>query len=175
MPFPLAALGAAAAGLVGGIAQNAAQARLSRDQMRFQERMRDTAYQAAVKDLRAAGLNPMLAYSQGGASTPSGSMPDVQNVISPALSNAMQVKRMDQELRLMGAQRLNLLAQERKTARETLWQEREAKNRMNLMKEQEANARRQGSILQQDAEWAKNIGQMGPAAKMLFQILRLLK
>lgn len=70
--------------LVGGILTNNAQkdiaqnamnfsAQQSQAQMDFQERMRSTQYQTAVDDLKAAGLNPMLAYTQGGAGTPSGS------------------------------------------------------------------------------------------------------
>lgn len=59
--------------------QNAANYAASQKQMDFQERMSNTAYQRAMSDMKAAGLNPMLAFSQGGASTPSGALPAVNN------------------------------------------------------------------------------------------------
>lgn len=46
------------------------QAQLNRE---FQREMSNTAYQRAVKDLEKAGLNRILAYTQGGASAPAGS------------------------------------------------------------------------------------------------------
>lgn len=48
---------------------NSAEAQKNRD---FQEYMSNTSYQRAVEDLRKAGLNPILAAMNAGASTPSG-------------------------------------------------------------------------------------------------------
>lgn len=48
------------------------QAGQATDQMAFQERMRNTEWQAGVNDMIAAGINPAVAYARGGASAPSG-------------------------------------------------------------------------------------------------------
>lgn len=69
-------LGAIQQGIYNHIEQNAAMSYNSAEALanrEWQERMSSTAYQRAVEDMRKAGLNPILAYANGGASTPGGS------------------------------------------------------------------------------------------------------
>lgn len=128
MTVPIApiAIGAgisAIGNLIGGSSVNATNRQIAREQMQFQERMSNTAYQRATADMRAAGINPALAYMQGGASTPGGASATMENALGEAassgVSSAMQGLRLRAELKQIDAATQAQLSQKERTEAET--------------------------------------------------------
>lgn len=92
------------------VVSNALQAREAAKNRAFQERMSSTAHRREMADLTAAGLNPMLGLRSGGASTPPGGVPNVENVGTAALV----ARRQKAEIELLDAQRVKTLVEARK-------------------------------------------------------------
>jgi len=101
---------------------SAQQAQLNRS---FQERMSNTSWQRGVADMKAAGVNPMLAFSQGGASQPSGNsaqgiaQANQQNEISGAVNSAWDAAATIAQLKTAAVQNRNTEAQTKKTQADT--------------------------------------------------------
>jgi hypothetical protein len=88
----------------------------------FQADMANTSYQRRVEDLKAAGLSPMLAYSQGGAAVPTGGQASSAANVGEASASSgstarqininreqamSQIQLQEQQQNLLGSQALN--------------------------------------------------------------------
>lgn len=99
-----------AASLVGGLMGNQQRSAQAQRANEFSAQQFATRYQTTVKDMQAAGLNPMLAYSQGGGSPPSGVQAQQDDVISPAVNAFNQTRSTNIQNQLSSAQINNINA-----------------------------------------------------------------
>lgn len=162
MPWVSGAI-VAGASLLGGERRNKAQTSSAQAQMDFQEEMSRTAHQRQVKDLRKAGLNPILSAKYGGASTPPGAMPQIQDTITPAVSTGMDmyqrqagVAKTQEETRKLIYETQSAWADQRTSYQNSLkavWEKRIAEIGVD-------RARKELKIIEENYKIAKRAGEM---------------
>jgi len=101
-PGTMSMVGSAIGGIgsyMGQQSANQANAQQAEKQMAFQKEQRETSYQTAVEDMKKAGLNPMLAYQQGGAGNQPGAQAQMQSSLGAGVKSIAENLGKYQELR----------------------------------------------------------------------------
>lgn len=136
-------LGGALSSAAGALYQNQQAKSAAGTMMDFQRDMRETSYQAAVKDMQAAGLNPAMMYASGGggAAVPTGAMPQTANPIpSEFLNSAVSLVGLNQQNKAIEAQIRNTDADTLLKLTDHLWRPDVIKSDIDLKKSQSRKA-----------------------------------
>lgn len=107
-----AAAGAAAGSIIGSAGTAISNWKLQQDAQKHQIRMYKRRYQWTMDDMREAGLNPILAYSQGpgsAGSTPMASVPDFGASLSRGLEAGANVAKKSSEKSKVDQEKENVI------------------------------------------------------------------
>ena len=95
-------------GIIGSAITAGMNWKIANRQMKFQERMSNTAYQRQMDDMRIAGLNPIFAGGMGGSSTPPGasaSVPDFGQTMGAFGKKVQDIRESKAQEQLLEMQR----------------------------------------------------------------------
>lgn len=173
---------------LGARETNEANSAIAQRQMDFQERMSSTQYRRGMVDMRKAGLNPMLAYQQGGASAPMGASIPAINTMEQASKHISQAAHSAAEIKALNAQTKKTLQDEklagqvtknermkeymlkwetdikRVLAEKTQYETQSAKSLANINKQAEALANLEGEINRSPlGEWTRKLNRITEA------------
>lgn len=165
--------------LAANAASSAYAARKAEDaaeaQMAFQAQQSATSWQRGVADMRAAGINPMLAASKGGASTPSGAMPSQFFDASKGLSSALEATRTKAEISLMKAQEYNTMMDTSKKDKERTYYHmigQQAEHGIEQAKWSARSAKSEYDVKKAEGDLSKDLGEYRPGTRLFLDILR---
>jgi hypothetical protein len=195
----LASLGGSALSFLGGERRNDSQVQAANAQMEFQREMSGSAYQRAVADMKAAGINPMLAAKQGGASTPMGAMPQMQDTLTPAVQSGVSAYQgtssanLAQEQELVAEATVDKIIEEIKNvplegerlfrAANLLYMQANLASQQQLTEAQRydnvkaatAKLLQETDLIELDVEAARTLDNIGREAKQLQPIIEIMK
>lgn len=158
-----AIIGAVGGSLISGFLNNSGASARQSDAQGFTAQQYATRYQTTVKDMQKAGLNPMLAYSQLGSSSPTSSAassagyPDMGAGMSQARMTSAQVANIAADTENKKAQ-ANLIDAQAFQARASAWQSM-SQDGINQMMIKDITAKLESNYWQNDAEkvrWITN-------------------
>lgn len=161
------AISSAGASLAGGLFSNHSAKREASRNRSFQERMSNTAHQREVKDLRAAGLNPILS-AKGGANTPPGAMANITNSAKDAANTFNQARLIKEQLKNLQADTDLKGEQATQAMFAGLNQAANAKLAQNSAKGVDLN----NALLENEVQLQDYIGTKGSNFKTAFDILK---
>lgn len=162
----ISAAGSLAGGMMSSAGQSAANAsnqqfnsQQAQYQREWEQNMSSTAYRRGMEDMKAAGLNPILAYSQGGASTPSGASAssNVENAmegVGQGVTSAAQIARNAADLKQV------LTATDTTATQGDLNKSTAAMNAASTIKAAQDTATSAADMRRKDAETALTVEQM---------------